>query len=803
MAVVRTPLAWLKAYVDLPVAASDVARLLTLVGIETKIENPRAESWQGIWVGRVSKLERHPNAEKLLLATVDYGRGTKTVVTGATNLKEGDVVPYAEVGARLIDGHTGELTTLEPRTIRGVRSEGMVCSERELGVGADHEGILVLDGGAPVGTPLADVLGETVLESELRPNRSDCLGVLGIAREVAALLDLEMREPAPGTLPRREPSDFRVEIDDPEACPRYDAAFVRGVKIGPSPAWLAERLTAAGMRPINNVVDITNYVMLETGQPLHAFDRRRLRGATIRVRRARADERLTTLDGEERALDPSVLVIADAELPVALAGIIGGTDSEIADDTSDVVLEVAKFENRGIWRTSAKLRVQTESGKRFSWDISPELVPLALGRAIRLLRELAGGEATHVVDRYPAPRRTPNIRVPFRHIARLLGVEYPQDEVLDALRRVGCRYAVDGDTLIVTPPAWRTDVAIAEDVVEEVARIIGYERIPTRIPEGPLPIHEPHPVEEFRERLRDVLVGLGLQEIVSYPLVHPVWLLDITSDGTSWGPAPIRVTNPLSEELSALRTTLVPSLLDTARRNLRWVPGVALFEIAPVYLPRRGDLPEERWTVGILLAGRADAEAPRHWVDGEARGYDIFDLKGILEGAATALGLALPETEPGAEQLHPGRSYTLRAGDRVLARVGQLDPRVAERWELPAATFVAEVDLAILAERQQVIVGAPPPRYPSAHRDLAVAVDETVVWQALREEVRSAAGEHLRSISLLDVYRGPQVGARKKSFAMRLVFQSEEGTLEDADLDRAMRRIVGRLERTFKATPRD
>lgn len=804
MAIVRTPYRWLREYLpNLDVPAGELARLLTLNGIETEVRNERAAAWERVWVGRVEKLERHPNAEKLLLATVDYGRARKTVVTGAANLRPGDLVPYAEIGARLIDGRSGEATTLVPKTIRGVKSEGMVCSERELGLGEDHEGILVLEGSPPVGAPLADVLGEPVLVSELRPNRSDCLGVQGVAREVAAELDLEVREPPLDPLPRAAPSDFSVQIDDAVGCPRYSATFVRGVRIAPSPEWLADRLLAAGMRPINNVVDITNYVMLETGQPLHAFDRRRLRGAAIRVRRARPGERLVTLDGVDRELDARVLVIADAEVPVALAGIIGGADSEIADDTTDLVLEVAKFENRGIWTTASKLRAQTESGKRFSWDISPELVAVAQRRALRLLRELADGEAVAFADVYPGQREPTNVRLPLARFRRLMGYEPPSEEILDALRRVGCRYAFDGDTFVVTPPYWRTDIAIPEDVIEEIARIIGYERIPTHLPEGPLPLHEPQPLRNFRERVRDVLVGLGLQEIVPYPLIDPEWLGSIAPDGARSGPEPVRVANPLSVETSVLRTTLVPSLLDTARRNLRWVAGVALFEIGKVYLPRPADLPEERWTVGIVLAGRADADAPRHWLEGEAPDFDVFDLKGILDGAADALGVALPEPEPGAEHLHPGRSYTLSDGDGVIGRVGQLDPRVAERWELPAGTSVAEIDLAALAERQPGVVAALPPRYPSATRDLAVVVDGSVTWRALRDEILAASPKHLRALALLDVYRGPQIPAGRVSYAVRLVLQSEEATLSEEEIERALRRVTGRLERAFKATLRD
>jgi phenylalanyl-tRNA synthetase beta chain len=379
-------------------------------------------------------------------------------------------------------------------------------------------------------------------------------------------------------------------------------------------------------------------------------------------------------------------------------------------------------------------------------------------------------------------------------MTKLLGVELSRDEVLAALRRLGFRYAVDGDTLVATPPPWRTDVVIPEDVIEEAARLVGYERIPTRLPSGPLPLPEPHPLEQFREAMREALVGLGLQEVVSYPLVDPSWLDD---------ERPVTVTNPLSRELSVLRTTLLPSLLDTARRNLAWTAGVVLFEIGKRYVPRPADLPEERWTVGILLAGRdAPDDAPRHWSDGEARPFDYFDAIAAIDGLASALQLSLPELEPGAPGLHAGRSAWARVNDLQLLRVGQLTPEAAARWEVPPETVVAEIDLALLLERRVPPAAATPPRYPSAYRDVAVAVDEDLPWARVRDEARSAAGKALTGLALLDLYRGPQAGEGKKSLAMRLTFQSEQGTLAEEEIERLVRRVTARLQRTFGATLR-
>ena len=799
---VKVPVRWLREYVDIAVPLGELARLLTMAGIETEIVNDKTETWEHMWVAMITALERVRDSDHLQLATVDYGRGTRQVVTGASNIKRGDVVPYAEVGARYIDGRTGEPTTLKPTKIRGIKSEGMVMSEKELGLGADHEGILHVNGDNAVGTPLAEALGESVLVCELQPNRADCLGILGVAREVAAILGAIVREPPLAAAMSHRAADFTVRVEAPDACPRYDAALIRGVVVGPSPAWLQQRLAAAGLRPINNVVDVTNYVMLETGQPLHAFDRRRLGGAMIRVRRAAAGERLRTLDDVERLLDPSVLVIADAERAVGIAGVIGGENSEIAADTTDVVLEVAKFENRGIGRTAMRLNLWTDAARRFSWDLSPELVPYALRRATLLLHEVAQAETYAVIDVYPERRQFPNIRMPFATFRRLLGVELPRDLVTDALRRIGCRYAVDGDLLVVTPPPWRMDINIPEDVVEEAARIVGYDHIPLRIPDGPLMLHELHPDVDFRERARDALVGFGLQDVITYALIDPAWLDQLTPDGSRAGPEPLRVTNPTSKEQSVARTTLEPSLLDAARRNLRWTNGVALFEIDPVYLPRRADLPEERWTIGIVLAGQLD-DPPRTWAGGETQRYDFFGLKGVVERLADALHVALPELEPGDPTLHPGRSAIARDNERVVMRLGQLHPLVAERWQLPRETFVAFLDLAFLAARRLPIAAELPPRYPAAHRDVTVALDENVAWAAVRDEVRSAAGKTLVDLALLDVYRGPQVGEGRKSFAMRLTFQSPEATLTEEEIARLVRRVVARLQRTLAAVVRE
>jgi phenylalanyl-tRNA synthetase beta chain len=794
MPTIRVPVSWLKEYADAHGSADEIARQLHMSGTEVdRIERPGG-GWEHVWVGRIAKLEKHPNADKLLLATVDYGEGReKTVVTGAPNLTEGDIVPYAEVGARLREGHGEGWLTLEPKKMRGIVSEGMVCSEKELGLGEDHEGILILDKALKVGQPLADALGDPVLVLELQPNRPDCMGVVGVARELAAVQRVALREPAMAKLRwDLDPKRLAVRIEDSEGCRRFGAALLENVKIGPSQKWMQERLIAAGMRPIHNAVDITNYVMLELGQPLHAYDADQLKGSALVARRARAGESLRTLDGVDRLLAPDVLVIADGERSLGIAGILGGADSEIRPGTTRIALECASFEPRGIDRTAQKLGLsqQSAASARFRLNLSPELVPQALARAVQLLVEHAGATLAGATDAYPKPGHRPNIKLRFSDVTRILGVEFPREESLDALKRLGFQYAESGDTFVVTPPPIRTDISITEDVVEEIARIVGYDRIPVRVPDGPLPLHERHPLEELRERVRDRLVGFGLQETVSYSLIDPAWLERLAPDGTPIAPDPIRLQNPTSVSQSVARPTLRASLLDTAARNLKHRDGVAIFEISPVYIPRSGDLPEERWTIEIVLAGRADEQTwltqPRHW--------DRWDVKGLLEALKRAInaGDFSGPSEP-APGMHPSRSSARLHDGRPGIMIGQLDPRVADRWQLPANTYVGEVDLASLLAVLRPTVAAVPPKYPAALRDLAFVVDEAVTYGSVRDEVTSAAKDLLESVTLLDVYRGPQVGAGKKSFALRLVLRSQTATLTDAEVEKLTSRIEGRV----------
>ena len=809
----RVPYSWLREYAPVTAPVDEVAQRLHMAGMEVD----RVERVGGTWgdkirVARIAKLEKHPNADKLQLATVEFGAGaTKTVVTGATNIAAGDVVPYGELGAEYVDGHTGERVVMKPKNMRGITSEGMILSAKELGLGEDHDGIMQLAKSLVIGSVLQDAIGDAVIVMEIAPNRPDALAIAGIAREVSALFKVPLREPEGDELRGKlDPSRLTVRIEDDRACPRFAAAYLECISIGPSPSWMQERLVAAGMRPINNIVDITNYVMLETGQPLHAYDATMLKGRTLVARKAKPGETLRTLDGKDRALRTEDLVIADGERALGIAGVMGGEDSEIRGSTSTVALEAASFESLGIRRAADAHGLQGSSGsaaaRRFGLALSPALVPLALARAVRLMREHASGRLVGATDVYPHPRERAHVRLRGSDVPRVLGAQIASAESADALRRLGFDVQVADDTLDTYAPAVRTDIGIAEDIVEEVARVVGYERIPTRLPSGPIPAHERHPLETFRERVRDVLAGFGLQDTISYAAIDPAWLTRLTADGSPLAPEPLRITNPTTIALSVMRPTLRASLLDTASRNLRHRAGVAFFEISPVYIPRKGELPEERWTVGIVLAGQAEPVREGETWLGRERAYDLHDLRGVSIGLRDAVGAKTVrgDLSRGAPGLHPGRSLRIEHAGRVVAVGGQLDPRVAAMWELPEhATFIAEFELAhLLSEAPARPSATMPSRYPSAIRELAIVVDEARPYSEVEEAIVEAAKGVVESVALRDLYRGPQIAQGKKSFAVRIVLRSATGTLSEDDVEKAMRRVQGRLERGLGAALR-
>jgi len=845
----KVTISWLKDYVDIAVPIPDLAERLTLAGLEVEtieyIGLPGAAlPWapEKIVVGEIRAVHFHPNADRLVLAEVEYGGAeTEVLIAGPPSLLplrgQSDLhlkVAFAMEGARLYDGHAEEprIRTLKKTRIRGVSSRCMVCSEKELGISDEHEDIIYLPDDAPVGTPLADYMGDAVLEFDIKGPFAHLYSVFGIAREVAALLDVELRRDALELLERHPaeltptPDFIALEIADPDLCPRYSAAFIQGVKIKPSPFWMQMRMRRAGMRPINNVVDITNYVMLELGQPLHAFDYHLLRPRSgenrpaIIVRRAHPGEQMATLDGELRTFDEEMLLITDGGGPVAVAGVMGGLESEVTPDTTDVLLESANFHFLNIRRTSRLLGLVSESSQRFGRQVDPELTVKAAARAAHLMAELGDGAVVPVIgDLYPGRKPQRVIQFDPAYATRILGVEIPTDEIVHILSSLEFRVSrpqvssspdnvkpemVQPETLTVTVPSHRLDVTRPVDLVEEVGRIWGYDRFPTTLMRDELPPQRANLRLEAARRVRDLLVGCGLDEVITYSLVN------VEDEGKLrlQGPPPdpsayLRLRNPLSAERAYLRQTLLPSLLHTVRENLRFLERVTIFEIGAVYLPVEGQtLPAEPRRLSIVMTGPRE---DRSWLEGQDRApIGFYDLKGVVEALLT--GLELEGTfEPGDHSaFHPGRCARVSIGDNAVGVMGELHPLVREAFDLPAQPVCAlEFDLdKLLASWGAVRSMEPISAHPPVYEDLAVVVDEDVPAVRVHDLIAQTGRALVRSVVLFDVYRGEQVGAGKKSLAYRLTYQADDRTLTDREVAKLRAKIVRRLERELGGTLR-
>src|SRR5579859_1376001 len=861
----KVPYSWLKEYVDVTLDPEELANRLTMAGLEVdRVEYP----WPGIETAEIIWLERVKGSDHLSATRVTNGREEFSVVCGASNIKLHDRVPLARIGAMV-----GNITIAEKKAM-GVLSQGMLCSPRELGISDDHEGIYILPPNTPLGVPLGKLLGNAIIELDIKAHRGDLFCMVGVAREVAAFTGARLKMPSTTVKEKGTSATklMKLEVRDPDLCPRYTARVVRNVKIGPSPAWMAERLTEAGMRPINNVVDITNYVMLELGQPLHAFDYDKVADHTIIVRRANPGEKLTTLDGETRTLTPEMLLITDPAGPNVIAGIFGGTRVEVGDTTTTVLLEAAHFNPTNIRRTSVALGLRTESSGRFEKNPDIELTAIAIDRAVQLLTELAGGAvAPGHVDFYPEPVAQRTIPFDLGQVEWLTGMTVTRSEAIDALRALEFGVRENGDSTLVqvTIPTWRHDVEESADLVEEVARIVGYDRIPSILPEGPLPAPMSEMWIEREDHLRDTLIGAGLTEIVTYTLTSkanmarlllgaapgeetlltaPVPVAKDDAGDASGAVAPfvttppvgralerqkvealaerlpaITIRNPLSNEMEALRLTLMAGLLATVRENAKHEDaGLWFFELGQRYLPTPElaagtGLPHERRTLGIALSG----PLALRWAEA-TRPADFYDLKGVLETLLGTLKVARYRfTATQHPTFHPGRCALLEvapladendAPDRAVAHaaewltvgvLGEVHPEVAERFDLIERTYLAELDLERLyAAVPERITSATIARYPAAERDLAVVVDDDVAAVALADTIRASGAPLLRDARLFDVYTGEGIPAGKKSLAYSLTYQSPERTLTDAEIERAHAGIVAALRSQFGAEPR-
>ena len=848
------PISWLKEYVDLSGSTAELAQRLTLAGLEIATVHQVGDWWDPatLTVGQVRAILPHPDADRLVLVDVDYGGAElQRVVTGAPNLyayRDAATLPilkvaFAREGAVLLDAYSDQRPRpkkqLKASKIRGVRSAGMVCSERELGISEEHEGIILLPEDAPIGTPLRDYLGDEVLEIELTPDMARCLSVIGIAREVAALTDTPLRLPAepPAVAANGAPaSDYaKVTIVDPDLCNRYTALIIKDVQVAPSPRWLQERLTKAGMRPINNIVDITNYVMLEWGQPLHAFDydilvqrAQRVGDAipTIIVQRAQAGEKFTTLDNVPRTLDESMLMITDTAGSIAIAGVMGGQESEVSDATRTILLESATFEGINNRRTASQLRLPSEASYRFARGVPATLNPIAARHAAELMRQYAGGQVVAgMVDAYPVAQPVRTVYTTVSDMRRLLGMAVSQEAILNALQRLDFQAKVvsdvaataateatfalhhlPGEALIEAVAPWhRLDVAIPADLTEEVARIIGYEHVGATLINDVLPTQQRNDLFMTEELVRSVLSGIGLQEIINHPLTNPenhakLQAPAITKSGNGDAAPYITLLNPIMPERRAMRRSLIVSTLENLARNLRHTARLATFEVGRVYLPEKGDgiLPLEDRRTCIALTG------PRrlttfHPDPSATEEMDFFDLKGVVELLLQRLGYSANRTEYRAQPatgVFGPRCAEIFVDGHSVGLLGEIHPQVRAAFDLGAGRVnVAELRIQpLLKPHWELQPMQPISAYPPVVEDLAFEVAEAVTAQQVQQAIRQGGDERLTLVELFDIYRGDPLPAGHKSMAYRLTYQSLQRGLNEKEVSHLRQRIIKTVE---------
>jgi phenylalanyl-tRNA synthetase beta chain len=809
----KVPVRWLRELVDIDVPLIELRQRLTMAGLEVEEVHEVGRNWREVRIGRIVDLQPHPRREALHVAEVELGDQRVTVVTGVPNLTVGDLVPHVAAGGQLPGGDVAR------RDFAGIASDGMVCSGDELGISPDKEGIYIFEQDAPVGQPLEDYLNEAILDIYITANRPDCMSMMGIAREVHALFGaaytpamLHLVDPATarvdGSAGQPPVSDLlSVRIEDSLGCPRFSASVVRDIRIGRSPRWLERRLHFSGVRPTSNVVDVTNYVMLEVGQPLHAFDAQRLESNAIVIRRALPGERIRTLDGEDRSLSAEMMVVTDGERARSLAGIMGGEDSEIADTTTQVVFEGASWDRASIRRTSAALTLSTEASRRFGRGVDPDLTTLGVARATELTLELAGGKAAvGIADEYPGKSQPRTIDVQPRQVDALLGMSVPRADMVQTLERLGLLpQDGPGGAIRVTVPGWRRfDVEGPADIAEEVGRTAGFDLVPTTMPEGALPAPRTDGDRGYGDefRTRQLLAAAGLQEVITYSLVDPALAAQLLADADAGGTqmASIRVANPQSVELSELRQSLLGSLLIALRSNLRQRDRVLLFELARVWQGALDPAPDEQRHVGIVMTG---SRVPRHW-DSSADHLDFYDVKGLVDALCASFRAHVSYTPGRHPSFHPGRTSEVCFGDTRLGILGQLHPTVAERFDLgKAPVLYAELNFDCLLQAREPLLTVPTPsRFPSADRDISFMVEELTPLADLERAIREAAGELLEHLELFDVFRGAGVPAGRKSLAFSLRYRARDRTLEDDEVSAAHARVEEALRAGFAAEVR-
>lgn len=789
----KVPVNWLKDYINIDdISPKDLGDALTLSGSKVEEVIITGDVVDKVVTGKILKIEPNPEAERLSICQVDIGEAEPIqIVTAATNMKEGDVVPTALHGSTLADG-----TKIKKGKLRGAVSNGMFCSEEELGIAGDEpvHGLMILPGDTPLGKDIKEIINmqKAIIDFEITSNRPDCLSVVGIARETAATLGKSY------TMPNLEykvsSSDkigdsIKVEIKD-ALCRRYIARGVKNIKIAPSPQWMQERLLEAGVRPINNIVDITNFVMIELGQPMHAFDRREITSNTIVVERAKDGEKFTTLDGEERTLDSEVLNIKDGDRTIGLAGIMGGLNSEVKEDTTEIVFESANFDGTNIRISSKKLGLRTEASAKFEKDLDPNLAEIAINRACALIQELGAGDIMEgTIDIYPEKLEPHTLKVDSVWVNKFLGLNLSKEEMKEYLDRLDLKTTIDNDDLVINVPTFRSDINIKEDVAEEIVRIYGYNKVPSTISSTQPTKAGKSEVQVLRAKLVDTLIGSGLNQSIAYSFVSPKVFDKVLIPQDSELRKAVAIKNPLGEDYSIMRTTSIPSMMEALSRNYsRNNEIVKLFEIGKVYIPGENpsELPEERNTVTIGMYG----------------GVDYLDLKGIVENIIDVLGIKNVkfQRESNNPTFHPGKTAGLYIKKELLGVVGEVHPDVAENYEVEERCYISEINLDVLfkyANTNKKYI--PLPKFPASTRDLAVIIDANVLVQDIEDTIKSQGGNLLESVKLFDVYQGKQIPEGKKSIAYSLVYRGDNRTLTDSDVSKVHDKIVKALENKLGA----
>jgi phenylalanyl-tRNA synthetase beta chain len=783
----KVPVKWLKDYVDIDIPAKELGDRLTLSGSKVEEVITTGDEIQNVVTAKLTKIEQHPDADKLSVCFADIAEAELLqIVTGATNMKEGDIVPAALHGSTIHNG-----LKIKKGKLRGVVSNGMFCSEEELGIAGDNpvHGLMILPQDTPIGKDIKEVLNMTssIIDLEITSNRPDCLSIVGMARETAATLNGTYKMPIvdyKAVCKDNIENELKVEVKD-KLCRRYIARGVKNIKIQPSPGWMQDRLLEAGVRPINNIVDITNFVMLELGQPMHAFDVRKITSKTIVVERAKEGEKFITLDGQERILNDQVLNIKDGEKTIGLAGIMGGLNSEVKDDTTAIIFEGANFDGTNIRVSSQKLGLRTEASSRFEKDLDPNLTEIAINRACHLVEELGAGEVMQgSIDIYPEKITPHSIEIDYKWINKFLGTEIPKEDMKNYLDRLELKTEVREDILLINIPTFRGDVNIKEDVAEEVARIYGYNNIPATVIKSVNTRGGKNRKQHLDDKVIEALTGSGLNQSISYSFVSPKVFNKILLPKDSSLRNAVAIRNPLGEDYSIMRTTTIPSIMESLARNYsRNNEYVRLFEIGKVYIPKENQskLPEERNLVTIGLYGNAD----------------YLHLKGVVENILEVLGIEKFSFKRESENpsFHPGKTAALYIRKDLVGILGEVHPDVADNYGIDNRCYIAELNLDVLysyakLDKKYKAI----PKFPAVTRDMAILIDDNILVQEIQEIMWKQGGNMVESIKLFDVYKGEQIPQGKRSIAYSLIYRLENKTLTDEEVNKVHDKIVRTLE---------